>query len=196
MLTVGKSGEGNKMGMFIGELVALSMMAFALGMDAFSVALGMGLLRLRLKQIFYIGITIGIFHIIMPLLGMFVGRFLSYQLGSIASYIGGVLLLMLGIQMIVTSFRKENDSFISPMGIGLIFFAFSVSLDSFSVGLSLGIYGVRTLLTIVLFGLFSMVLTWIGLMLGRHFQQWLGAYSEALGGSILFAFGLKLLFSF
>ena len=184
------------MGMFIGELVALSMMAFALGMDAFSVALGMGLLRLRLKQIFYIGITIGIFHIIMPLLGMFVGRFLSYQFGSIASYIGGVLLLMLGIQMIVTSFRKENDSFISPMGIGLIFFAFSVSLDSFSVGLSLGIYGVRTLLMIVLFGLFSMVLTWVGLMLGRHFQQWLGAYSEALGGSILFAFGLKLLFSF
>ncbi|MFC4183784.1 manganese efflux pump MntP [Saccharococcus thermophilus] len=184
------------MNMFIGEIIALSMMAFALGMDAFSVALGMGLLRLRLKQIFYIGVTIGLFHIIMPLFGMFVGRFLSRQFGSIASYIGGALLLLLGIQMIVASFKKEGDSSISPRGIGLIFFAFSVSLDSFSVGLSLGIFGARTMLTILLFGFFSMVLTWGGLMLGRHFQQWLGVYSEALGGSILLAFGLKLLFSF
>lgn len=50
------------------------------------------------------------------------------------------------------------------------------------------------MVTILLFGLFSMVLTWVGLFVGRHFQQWLGSYSEALGGSILLAFGLKLLF--
>jgi manganese efflux pump family protein len=184
------------MSMFIGEIVALSMMAFALGMDAFSVALGMGLLRLRLKQIFYIGVMIGLFHILMPLFGMAVGRFLSRQFGSIASYIGGALLLILGIQMIVASFKKESDTLISPRGMRLIFFALSVSLDSFSVGLSLGIFGARTMLTILLFGFFSMMLTWGGLMLGRHFQQWLGAYSEALGGSILLAFGLKLLLSF
>lgn len=61
------------MGAFIGEIIALSMMALALGMDAFSVALGMGLLRLRLRQMFYIGLTIGLFHILMPLAGMAVG---------------------------------------------------------------------------------------------------------------------------
>jgi putative Mn2+ efflux pump MntP len=182
------------MGMVIGELVALCMMAFALGMDAFSVGLGMGLFRLRLKQMFYIGFTIGIFHIFMPLLGILVGRFLSEQFGSIASYIGGALLLLLGLQMIVASFKESRDPLISPAGVGLIFFALSVSLDSFSVGLSLGIYGARTLLTIFLFGFFSMVLTWVGLWLGRHFQHWIGAYSEVLGGSILLVFGLKLLF--
>jgi putative Mn2+ efflux pump MntP len=184
------------MGALISELVTLCMMAFALGMDAFSVGLGMGFFRLRLKQMFYIGLTIGLFHIVMPLLGMLIGRFLSQRFGSIASYIGGALLLLLGVQMIATSFKKENDPLISPIGVGLIFFALSVSLDSFSVGLSLGIYGARTLLTILLFGFFSMILTWMGLLLGRRFQQWLGMYSEVLGGSILFAFGLKLLFSF
>ncbi|KHF28283.1 manganese efflux pump MntP [Anoxybacillus sp. BCO1] len=45
----------------IGEMITLAMMAFALGMDAFSVSLGMGLLRLRLKQIAYIGLTVGFF---------------------------------------------------------------------------------------------------------------------------------------
>ncbi|HZG59020.1 MAG TPA: manganese efflux pump [Anoxybacillus sp.] len=180
----------------IGEFITLCMMAFALGMDAFSVGLGMGLVRLRLRQIFYIGLTIGMFHIVMPLFGLWLGRFLSQQFGAIASYIGGLLLLILGVQMIVSSFKKNDEPFISPIGIGLLFFALSVSLDSFSVGLSLGIYGARTVLTVMLFGLFSMLLTWGGLLLGRRFQQWLGVYSEVLGGSILFAFGMKLLCSF
>jgi manganese efflux pump family protein len=38
-----------------------------------------------------------------------------------------------------------------------------------------------------------MVLTWTGLLVGRRMQGWLGTYSEALGGSILLAFGIKLL---
>ncbi|KAF6512549.1 putative transmembrane protein ywlD [Geobacillus stearothermophilus] len=182
------------MGALIGEIIALSLMALALGMDAFSVALGMGLLRLRLRQIFYIGVMIGLFHIVMPLIGMLVGRLLSREFGSIATYAGGVLLLWLGAQMIMASFQREDGSQLFPHGAGLLFFAFSVSLDSFSVGLSLGIFGARTMVTILLFGLFSTVLTWLGLFVGRHFQQWLGSYSEALGGSILLAFGLKLLF--
>ncbi len=73
----------------IGELVTIIIMAFALGMDAFSVSLGMGMYKLRLRQIFKIGMTIGLFHIIMPLLGMITGRFLSDQFGAIATYIGG-----------------------------------------------------------------------------------------------------------
>ncbi|WP_027408033.1 manganese efflux pump MntP family protein [Anoxybacteroides tepidamans] len=178
----------------VGELITLCMVAFALGMDAFSVGLGMGFFRLRLKQMFYIGFTIGIFHIVMPLLGIFVGRFLSERFGSIASYIGGALLLLLGLQMIIASFKQDSGPLISPVGLGLIFFALSVSLDSFSVGLSLGIYGARTLLTIFLFGFFSMLLTWAGLLLGHRFQHWLGVYSEVLGGAILLVFGLKLMF--
>lgn len=61
----------------IGELITLFMMAFALGMDAFSVGLGMGLIKLRLRQIFYIGLTIGLFHIWMPLAGMWIGKVLD-----------------------------------------------------------------------------------------------------------------------
>ncbi|MFD1735165.1 manganese efflux pump MntP family protein [Bacillus salitolerans] len=176
-----------------GEIVTLFIMAFALGMDAFSVGLGMGLIKLRLRQIFYIGITIGIFHVWMPLSGIVIGRFLSDQFGTIASIIGGVLLLLLGIQMFVSSFRKEEEPMITPVGFGLFIFALSVSLDSFSVGLSLGIYRVHTVFAILMFGFVSMILTWIGLLLGRRVKDWIGAYSEALGGSILFAFGIKLL---
>ena len=171
-------------------------MAFALGMDAFSVGLGMGLIQLRLKQIFYIGLIIGLFHVWMPLTGMIIGRFLSDQFGMIATYAGGILLLLLGFQMIRSSFKEEEARMITPVGFGLFIFALSVSLDSFSVGLSLGIYGARTVITILMFGIVSMFLTWMGLLLGRRAQNWFGSYSEALGGSILLAFGIKLLLPF
>ncbi|CAG9606686.1 manganese efflux pump MntP [Pseudoneobacillus rhizosphaerae] len=176
-----------------GELLTLILMAFALGMDAFSVGLGMGMFNLRLRQIFKIGITIGIFHVWMPLLGMIAGKFLSNQFGTIATYIGGGLLLVLGVQMIWSSFKKEDSSVITPVGFGLMVFAFSVSLDSFSVGLTLGIYQAKTVLVLMCFGVAATILTWCGLLVGRKVQNFIGPYSEALGGSILLAFGLKLL---
>ncbi|WP_210364407.1 manganese efflux pump MntP family protein [Bacillus sp. REN3] len=184
------------MAAFAGELLTLILMAFALGMDAFSVGLGMGMFKLTKRHIFKIGITIGIFHVWMPLLGMVAGRFLSEKFGAVAGYIGGLLLVLLGIQMIWSSFKKEETSLITPMGKGLFIFALSVSLDSFSVGLTLGIYGARTLLVLVCFGAAAMALTWAGLIVGRKVQGWLGTYSEVLGGSILLAFGIKLLLPF
>jgi putative Mn2+ efflux pump MntP len=68
-------------------------------------------------------------------------------------------------------------------------------MDSFSVGLSLGIYGARTFVTILIFGVVSMMLTWLGLLIGRRAQSVLGTYGEVLGGIILVGFGIKLLFS-
>ena len=177
----------------IGEMVTLIIMAFALGMDAFSVSLGMGMYRLRFRQVFKIGITIGIFHIWMPLLGMIAGRYLSEQFGTIAGYIGGGLLLILGLQMIWSSFSPQEGSLITPTGLGLLLFALSVSLDSFSVGLTLGIFGAKTILVLVCFGAGATILAWSGLLIGQRVQGWLGQYSEVLGGAILFIFSLKLL---
>ncbi|MDP4084247.1 MAG: manganese efflux pump [Bacillota bacterium] len=181
------------MSALVSELITLLLMAFALGMDAFSVGLGMGMYRLRLRQIFNIGITIGIFHVWMPLLGMVAGNFLSDKFGTIATYLGGLLLIFLGIQMICSSLKKDQKSVITPVGFGLLVFALSVSLDSLSVGLTLGIYRAKTVLVLLCFGIAATVLTWSGLFIGRKVQGLLGAYSEALGGSILLAFGLKLL---
>jgi putative Mn2+ efflux pump MntP len=178
---------------FIGEMITLNIMAFALGMDAFSVGLGIGMVRIRLKQIFKIGIMIGLFHVVMPLIGMLAGRFLSERFGDIAALLGGGLLLFLGIQMIWSSFKEEERKLIAPVGFGLFLFSLSVSIDSFSVGLSLGIYGAKTALVLIFFGVGACVLTWLGLLLGRKVQGWIGTYSEALGGGILMAFGIKLL---
>lgn len=180
--------------MTVEQLTPLLMMAFALGLDAFSVSLGMGLVSLRLQQIFRIGVTIGIFHVVMPLFGMILGRFLSQQFGHIATVAGAVLLTGVGFYIIYSSILEGEETRPAPVGISLFLFAFSVSVDSFSVGLSLGIYGAQMIVTILLFGLVSMILAWSGLFIGRHTKRMLGTYGEVLGGIILVGFGLSLLF--
>jgi manganese efflux pump family protein len=195
MHEIGTSKEVEELHSIAGEFITLMLMAFALGMDAFSVGLGMGMFTLRVKQIFIIGVTVGIFHIWMPLLGMAAGRFISGQFGTFAIYAGGILLVLLGIQMFLSGIRGGEGVKLAPVGFGLLIFALSVSLDSFSVGLTLGIYGSRTVMAVACFGLAATLLTWLGLLIGRKVQGLLGVYSEVLGGSILCAFGLKLLFS-
>lgn len=178
---------------YVSELFTMIIMALALGMDAFSVGLGMGSFKLRLKSIVTIGTTVGIFHVWMPYLGILSGAFLSGQFGTFASFVGAVLLLFLGLQMFLSGLRGKEEAIVAPVGIGLLLFATSVSLDSFSVGLSLGMIGARAFIAIICFGAAACILTISGLLIGRKVHSFLGKYSFVIGGSILFAFGLKIL---
>lgn len=168
-------------------------MAFAVGMDAFSVALGMGTYQLRIRQIFYIGLTVGLFHVILPLCGILTGHFLSDTFGKISGYVGGFLLICIGLQMLIMCFRKGESAIPIPIGWGLIVFSLIISLDSFSAGISLGMFGVRAAAAVICFGVVASFLTWSGLVIGRKVKHFLGIYSELLGGCILIGFGLKLL---
>ena len=76
----------------------------------------------------------------------------------------------------------------------MLLFALSVSIDSFSVGISLGMFAADMLMTVLLFGFFGGMDVDTGLLLGRRVGSSLGEYGEACGGVILFAFGLLILF--
>ncbi|RLL42897.1 hypothetical protein D8M04_15225 [Oceanobacillus piezotolerans] len=178
---------------YIGEIFTLLLMSLALSMDAFSVSLGMGMQQLRLKRIALIGIVIGIFHVMMPFIGILLGKFVSDSIGDFAIIAGGLLLIGIGIQMMINAFIQDDSKMIRPIGFGLLVIALTVSLDSFSIGLGLGMSGVKTALAIILFGISSTMLTWLGLYLGRKVHGFIGKYSEILGGSILCGLGIQIL---
>lgn len=180
---------------YFGDIVSLIFMAIALGMDAFSVSLGAGMQQLRLKRIALIGLVFGLFHFILPLLGILVGQFISVQIGQWAALAGGLLLIAIGVQMILTAFNHAFKKVIEPFGFGLLLLSLSVSIDGFSIGLGLGMSGVKVIIALVLFGCVSTLMTWAGFLLGRKVRGLLGVYSEMLGGSILCTFGLVVIFS-
>ncbi|QDX91653.1 manganese efflux pump [Brevibacillus laterosporus] len=175
-----------------GQFLTLLLIAIALGMDAFSLGIGLGMVGLRLRKILNISVMIGFFHIAMPLLGIVIGTYLSDIVGDIAIYIGGAILILLGVHMLWSVFFGENEgSLIKTTGLGLILFAFSVSLDALSVGFSLGLMAVNKWLAVSLFGIIGGLMACAGLMVGKSVGGWLGEYSEIIGGVILLIFGLK-----
>ena|SRR5699024_2154398 len=178
------------------EWTYFTLLALALGLDGFSVCLAIGMYNLRLRRIFLIAILIGFFHILLPFIGMIIGHLMSLQWTNMAAIIGSFLLVFIGLYMIFSSLQQANTKVIYPYGLRLLTIVFFVSVDSFPVGLSLGLVGVKTAVFVFLFGMVTMFLAWVGLLLGKKTSQWFGAYSEMVGGFILLLFGLAQVFVF
>lgn len=176
------------------QIISIGLMALALGLDALSLGLGIGMKGIRKLDILKISVATALFHMIMPLAGMWMGGYISMLLGKVATMCGGILLLLLGAHMVYSSLRAEaSKPYDHRSFLGLTLFSLSVSIDSFSVGVSLGMFAGDVLLTVLMFGAAGGLMSVIGLLLGRRVGEWIGEYGEALGGVILLAFGIKFL---
>ncbi|WP_407306220.1 manganese efflux pump MntP family protein [Desulfosporosinus sp. SB140] len=186
-------------------------LAIALGSDAFSLSLAIGLSGIRRRLMLKLVLVVAAFHVVMPLCGMVLGQALGTILGQFASWIGALVIIGLGGHMLYKVYRptKEHFSFsqakkamlqknlfmdISYRGWSLYVLAASVSLDALSVGFSLGTFGVNILITVTVIGLIAGLMTGIGLVLGRVMGTRLGDKAELFGGLALFLIGIKLLF--
>jgi len=180
---------------YLNEWLSIFLVAIALGMDAFSLGMGVGFRGLSNLQIGKISLTIGLLHVLMPLVGMIIGRYLSVRMGEIAVWLGGMLLAILGLHMIWSAFKTMTyPPVLDISGLwGILLFSFSVSLDALSVGFSVGLFDAHVVLTVISFGLAGGMLAFLGLQLGNQTGHWLGKYGEVIGGVILLAFGMKFL---
>jgi len=177
-----------------GELITFFMLAIALGMDAFSLGLGIGLNRISLQQIMKISVIIGIFHVIMPLIGIISGYYLLTYIGEVARLIGGGLLVLLGVNMLWSAIIEQKETVINySNGIGLLILAFSVSVDALSIGFSLGLFSANVWFGVILFGFMGTIMTGLGLLLGNKLGRVIGDYGVVFGGLILLVFGLRFL---
>jgi putative Mn2+ efflux pump MntP len=190
--SMGQEGEGlAEVTEHLGQTMTILFMAIALGMDAFSLCLGIGMKGIRLLQVARISLAIAVFHVVMPLIGLFMGQYMSSLLGDVAVMIGGGLLILLGGHMIYSSLRGDDVNSIDTGSLfGLLAFAVSVSVDSLSVGVSLGVFASDLIMTVLLFGAMGGAMSFVGLLIGRRVGQLIGEYGEALGGGVVMAFGI------
>ncbi len=170
------------------------LIGLALSMDAFSLGIGLGAQGLRWRDVGRLSIVISLFHLLLPLLGVWIGDVLYARFGDIMQRITSVVMMFLGSQMIVKSLQYEVGIEPPPFRahfIHLVGFAFGVSVDALSVGLTLGTLGMTPLVPAIVFALLSGILSISGLYIGRQVNGRLGRYGQVAGGAVLAILGLK-----
>jgi len=176
------------------ELTWVFAVAVALGMDAFSFSLALGLIGIRNSMALRLALIVAVFHVFMPLIGLWAGRQLGTLFGDIAIGIGALILFWLGGKMIIGALRNDHNKSSIPNlnGWGIYALAGSVSLDALSVGFSLGTFVSNILRATLIMGVIAGVMTAGGVLIGRKVGDWLGSKAEALGGIILVLIGIKM----
>lgn len=168
---------------------SIFLVAIALSMDAFSVAITLGInCESFKKKIIFIGL-VGLCHFIFPWLGMYLGQTFLKNFILNSENILGIILLILAIEMIYEYFHEEGE--ISFSYKSLLLLVISVSLDSFMTGI--GLYSITTKVyyVLIIFSLTSMLFTFFGIFLGKTLNKLIGKYSEIIGIIILFFLGVK-----
>ncbi|MFA5407625.1 MAG: manganese efflux pump [Bacilli bacterium] len=175
------------------SLFSLILIGVGLSMDAFSLALCYGILNLSKKIKKILSLTVGLFHFFMPLLGMLFGHALEHYVVLDMRYIVFAIFMILGIEMLY-SINEKSKSFLLLNNIGILIFAFTVSIDSFSAGIGIKLISNNYLLCSAIFSLISFISTYVGLKIGGIIGEKYGDLSKAVGGLILAVFALRYLF--
>lgn len=175
-------------------------------MDAFSLALGLGLKGVSYRYEFKLCILVALFHVLMPLIGLYLGIVAGRFLGIWAQRLGAVILAYIGVSFLVKGYqevRPQAYSFHEGSGIRLPtgaktygsiwLLSASVSVDALSVGFGLGTFQMPLLLTVLTIGSVAGLMTWLGFLGGRFFSRITGSYAQIAGGLVLIALAGKLL---
>lgn len=174
------------------EIILMLTIGISLSMDAFSLSLCYGILNFNEGKKRLIAITIGTFHFIMPLLGMTLGNIIEHYITIDMRYIVFVIFMILGMEMLISAIKKE-DKTIQLNGFGILIFAFTVSIDSFSAGIGIKLISNNYLLCSTIFALTSTLFSYVGLILGNMIGSKYKEISRLLGGIVLIAFAINYL---
>lgn len=161
-------------------------------MDAFALALSYGINKVSFKNAIITAFIVGMFHFFMPLLGNIVGMSLFEYTVFKPRYVLFFIFLILSVDMFIKCFEKETKLRTLNI-IGILFFAISVSIDSFSVGLGINYLYDNIILVVSIFCVISTIFTIVGFKLGQTLFKHLGKYSSILGSIILFLYSIRVL---
>lgn len=174
------------------EIIVLSL---GLAMDATAVSLTDGLSdrKIKISKALLIGLTFGFFQAMMPLLGFLFGNLFAELIETLDHWIALVLLGYLGGKMLYDGFKKGEEEEIKKLNFkNLLIQGVATSIDAFAVGISFATLHVDITLAVCSIGIITMVLSTIGVLIGKKFGDLLNNKATILGGLILVGMGIKI----
>jgi len=170
--------------------------AIGLAMDAFAVSMtsGFSVKRIKLLYALKIAIFFGTFQAIMPLIGWVVGLTFRDYISNFDHWIAFALLVFIGLKMIYEGVSSDKcDNKICVMKLHVLFgLAVATSIDALAIGFSFSLLKESIVIPVIIIGVITLVLSFIGVYLGNKFGKLFGCKIEIIGGVILVAIGVKI----
>jgi manganese efflux pump family protein len=177
-------------------VLALLLLAVALGLSNFAAAIGIGISGVRGSTRVRVAVVFGLFEAGMPVLGLALGHGLAEGLGEVARSVGGAVLIAVGVISLILARRGPPPS-ANPGGRPwrtgrIVASGFALSADNLAAGFALGTYHTGLAVAAVVFGVVSVAMSLAGLELGGKVGAAAGRRSELLASAILIAVGAAL----
>jgi putative Mn2+ efflux pump MntP len=124
----------------------------------------------------------------MPLAGLAAGAGIARMIGSVANYLAGAAVIVLGIYMLAA--RDDGDEqkagrLASTHGLAILALGISISLDEFAIGFSLGLVGLPVAPVIIAIALQALLASQLGLALGHRISERFRERAEQLAAAAL-----------
>ena len=179
------------------EIFTILIIALALAMDAFAVSIASGAAyrQLHIKHTLRLAIFFGGFQAFMPLLGALAGLSFRDYIEDYGHWVAFIILVFVGGKMIYESFKiTEAEKNYSPANI-LVLLTLSVatSIDALAVGITLSFVATSITIAVIVIGLVTFILSYIGVILGKKLGHFFENKIEAIGGLVLIGLGTKIL---
>lgn len=183
------------------EFINIFAIAVALAMDAFavSIATGVHLKNVSFRQMFRLSWHFGLFQALMPILGWSAGLSIRRYIERYDHWIAFGLLAYVGGSMIKEAFAKDKakkQRKDHTKGLTLVILSVATSIDALAVGFSLSLLGVSIWTPALIIGVIAGLFTIAGLQIGERIgsAKRMGQAFETIGGGVLIAIGLKILY--
>jgi putative Mn2+ efflux pump MntP len=166
-------------------------------MDAFAVSIvsGAAYKQLKIKHAFRLAVFFGGFQALMPLIGSLAGLSIKQYIANYDHWVAFALLSAVGCKMVYESSKiKPDDKNFDPSNIfTLLILSIATSIDALTVGITLPLLALSLIKAVIIIGLITFLLSYIGVSVGRKFGHFFESKIEALGGLVLIALGAKIL---
>lgn len=179
------------------SVISNTILAFSMSADAFaaSVSKGVVLRKPKLTEAMRIGAIFGSIETITPIIGWVIGLAASRFIESIDHWVAFIILLVIGGKMIFEGLANEHKEKKESHKLSvLIFTAIGTSIDAMAVGVTLALIDANIVITALMIGTATFIMSTIGIMTGHYIGIKAGKIAEVSGGLCLIAIGTKILF--
>ena len=177
-------------------IIEVFLIAVGVSMDAFavSIAKGMSAHRVGWRHALLAGSWFGGFQALMPCIGYFLGLGFATFIGQWDHWVAWLLLTLIGANMVKESFSKEEDEVSGGWGFWhMLTLAVATSIDALAVGVSFAFLEMSVWMPIIIIGITTMLFSFAGVLLGKKVGERFKSKAELVGGLVLIAIGIKIL---